>query len=80
MRDVVQAKDMRRIARSVRWWPSAWVAQRRFQLIPTEVAGVPVFPCLGVYTLDARVVGAYARLARLPLVDSRAADAAVLAA
>ena len=80
MRDVVQAKEMRRIARSVRWWPSAWVAQRRFHLIPTEVAGVPVFPCLGVYTLDARVVGAYARLARLPLVDSRAADAAVLAA
>lgn len=80
MRNVVQAKEMRRIARSVRWWPSAWVAQRRFHLIPTEVAGVPVFPCLGVYTLDARVVGAYARLARLPLVDSRAADAAVLAA
>jgi hypothetical protein len=77
---VVEAKEMRRITRNVRWWPSAWVAQRRFHLIPTEVAGVPVFPCLGVYTLDARVVGAYARLARLPLVDSRAADAAVLAA
>jgi hypothetical protein len=39
-----------------------------------------VFPCLGVYTLDDRVIGAYGRLARTPLIDARAADAAVLAA
>jgi len=44
------------------------------------VAGVRIFPCLGVYTLDTRVIGAYGRLAPVPLIDSRAADAAVLAA
>ena len=80
MRDAVQPMEMKRIARSVRWWPSRWVAQRRFHTVPIEVSGQRVFPCLGVYTLDSRVIGAYGRLAALPLIDSRAADAAVLAA
>ena len=80
IRGVVDAKDMRQISRSVRWAPGAWVAQRRFDLLPIEVAGVRIFPCLGVYTLDTRVIGAYGRLAPVPLIDSRAADAAVLAA
>jgi hypothetical protein len=80
MRGVVEPKEMRRIARDARWWPSAWVAQRRFHLVPVDVANVRVFPCLGVYTLDSRVIGAYGRLAERPLIDSRAADAAVLAA
>jgi glutathionylspermidine synthase len=80
MRDVVAAAEMRKIRRQVRWWPSAWIAQRRFSLVPVEIGGTRVFPCLGVYTLDARVVGAYGRLASVPLIDARAADAAVLAA
>jgi glutathionylspermidine synthase len=80
IRGVVDAKEMRRISQSVRWTPGDWVAQRRFDLLPIEVAGVQLFPCLGVYTLDSRVIGAYGRLARVPLIDSRAADAAVLAA
>jgi hypothetical protein len=71
---------MRRIARAAFWWPRAWVAQRRFDLVPVDVAGIPMFPCLGVYTVDGRVAGAYARVARLPLIDARASDAAVLAA
>jgi hypothetical protein len=80
MRDVIDGADMRRIARSARWWPGAWVAQRRFDTVPLEIAGVRMYPCLGVYALDGRVIGAYGRLARSPLIDSRAADAAVLAA
>ncbi len=80
MRDAIQPAEMQRIARSVRWWPSRWVAQRRFHPVPIEISGRQVFPCLGVYTLDSRVIGAYGRLAALPLIDSRAADAAVLAA
>jgi hypothetical protein len=80
MRDLVSAKEMRRIRHQVRWWPGAWIAQRRFSLVPLEIGGARVFPCLGVYTLDGRVVGAYGRLAPVPLIDARAADAAVLAA
>ena len=80
MRDVVSPTEMNKIRRQVRWWPQAWVAQRRFNAVPVEIGGARVFPCLGVYTLDARVVGAYGRLASVPLIDARAADAAVLAA
>ena len=80
MRECVDRKEMRRIARGVRWWPSAWVAQRRFNPVAVEVEGTRMFPCLGVYTLDGRAVGAYGRLAPRPLIDSRAADAAVLTA
>jgi hypothetical protein len=80
LREIVDSKEMRRIARSARWWPASWVAQRRFQVIPMTVGATRVFPCLGVYTLDGRVIGAYGRIAPVPLIDSRAADAAVLAA
>lgn len=80
IRGIVNAKEMRQISKSVRWTPGAWVAQKRFDLLPIEVAGVRLFPCLGVYTLGTRVIGAYGRLAPVPLIDSRAADAAVLAA
>jgi hypothetical protein len=80
LRDIVDSREMRRILRSARWWPGSWVAQRRFQAIPMAVGGTRAFPCLGVYTLDGRVVGAYGRIAPVPLIDSRAADAAVLAA
>ena len=78
MRDLIDHKEMQRIARGARWWPGAWVAQRRFHPLPVESGDTHVFPCLGIYTLDERVVGAYGRLARVPLIDSRAADAAVL--
>jgi Glutathionylspermidine synthase preATP-grasp len=80
IREAVDAREIRRIDRQVRWWPGAWIAQRRFAVVPIEIDGRRVYPCLGVYTLDGRVVGAYGRLAAVPLVDSRAADAAVLAA
>jgi Glutathionylspermidine synthase preATP-grasp len=80
IREAVEPRDMRRITRQARLWPGAWIAQRRFAIVPMETGGVQVFPSLGVYTLDGRVVGAYGRLARVPLIDARAADAAVLAA
>jgi hypothetical protein len=77
---VVAGSQIRFLARQARWWPASWVAQRRFQSIPVSVGGTPMFPCLGVYTLDGRVIGAYGRVASIPLIDGRAADAAVLAA
>ena len=80
LKGVVDSKELRRLERAARWWPGAWVAQRRFDTLPVEVGGTHVFPCLGVYTLDGRVIGAYGRVASRPLIDSRAVDAAVLAA
>jgi len=77
---IVGGSEIRAFARQARWWPASWVAQRRFQPMPVSVGGTPMFPCLGVYTLDGRVIGAYGRAAPIPLIDGRAADAAVLAA
>ena len=80
MADAISAADMRRITRLARWWPAAWIAQRRFRVVPIRSGGRDLFPCLGVYTLDGRAIGAYGRLGGVPLIDARAADAAVLAA
>ncbi len=76
----IAADEWRRIARGATWWPRAYVAQRRFDTVPVEIGGRLVYPCLGVYTVDEEVVGAYGRLGTKPLIDSHAEDAAVLAA
>ncbi len=77
---LVDAAEWRKIARGATWWPRGWVAQRRFDIVPVDAGGRSVFPCLGVYTVDGEVAGAYGRLGARPLIDSHAEDAAVLAA
>lgn len=77
---VTSAKEEWRIERAVRRHPRHWVAQQRFEAIPLSSPYGEVFPCIGVYTLDARVIGAYGRVARRPLIDHLAQDAAVLIA
>jgi glutathionylspermidine synthase len=68
----------RRVERSARWFPGGWVAQRRFEPVPLETPIGPVFPCIGVYTIDGRACGAYARLSLGPIVDYAAVDVALL--
>jgi hypothetical protein len=80
VRDAIDDKEWKKIQRGAAWWPSQWVAQRRFHTTAYDNAGESLYPCLGVYTVDADVVGAYGRLAPRPLIDSRATDAAVLQA
>ena len=78
MRGVTEATEWARIARSARWFPRHWIAQRRFTSTPLIVDGEVHHPCVGVYTVDDRVAGAYGRLASRPLIDWRATDVAVL--
>jgi glutathionylspermidine synthase len=80
LREWVDAKDWRAIVRGARRHPRTWIAQRRFESTPLVIGGATLYPCLGVYTVGDRVVGAYGRFAPRPLIDSRAEDAAVLAA
>ena len=77
---LTDAAEWRKIVRDATWWPGHWIAQRRFDVVPIEIRGVDRYPCLGVYTVDGLVAGAYGRLATRPLIDSLAEDAAVLAA
>jgi glutathionylspermidine synthase len=78
--DALETREQRAIRRSAWLWPRHWIAQRRFRTLPVDSAVGPSFPCLGVYVVNTRAVGAYGRLAPRPLIDSRASDAAVLQA
>jgi hypothetical protein len=58
--------------------PSQWVAQRRFSVVPVFDEHGPLFPCIGVYVVDGRAAGAYARVTPKPVIDFSARDAALL--
>lgn len=60
--------------------PRHWVAQRPFRAVSWDIAGVPHWPCLGLYTVNERAAGIYVRTASKPLVDSAARDTAVVLA
>ena len=64
--------------RSARWFPGGWVAQQRFEPVSLDTPLGPVFPCIGVYTVDGRACGAYARISHGPVVDFAAVDVALL--
>lgn len=74
-------KEWTPIRKAARRSPGWWAAQRRFEAVPFQAPGEePCFPCIGVYTVDGRAAGAYGRIARRPLINHLAQDAAVLLA
>jgi glutathionylspermidine synthase len=78
VRGATSATAWRRIDRSARWFPRHWVAQRRFESVPVETPLGPMHVCLGIFVIDGRAAGIYGRMARVPLIDARAYDVAVL--
>jgi glutathionylspermidine synthase len=78
LRGVTPPVLQRRIVRAARWFPRHWVAQRRFESVPVETPLGPMHVCLGVFVVDGRAAGTYGRMARVPLIDARAYDVAVL--
>lgn len=80
MDGVTPEKEKRIIDRSIRRYPKMWIAQERFEAVPMRTSLGDLYPCIGVYTLNTRVIGAYGRIARRPLIDHLAQDAAVLIA
>ncbi|MBL9147567.1 MAG: glutathionylspermidine synthase family protein [Phycisphaerae bacterium] len=75
---VTPERERRRLLRSARWFPKHWVAQRRFRSRPIESPDGPVHACVGVYVVDGRACGAYARVAAKPLIDANARDVGVV--
>jgi glutathionylspermidine synthase len=75
---VTTPTDISKIHRAATWFPRHWVAQRRFRSMPLAEDGCEYFPSLGVYTVNGRAAGVYARMARKPLIDHDARDVAVL--
>jgi glutathionylspermidine synthase len=71
-------KEWKLIRRDIRFGSRWWAAQRKFTAIPMKIEGEAVYPCVGVYTIDGRAAGAYGRVARKPIINHLAQDAAVL--
>jgi hypothetical protein len=76
MEGVTEHRAARRAEWSARVAPRHWLLQRRFE--SKAIGEQRVHACLGVYVIDGRAAGVYARVAERPLIDGRAQDAAVL--
>jgi glutathionylspermidine synthase len=72
------ARKWRRVQWDVMLHPGTWVAQRRFHTLPIETPLGAMYPCIGVYTVNGKACGAYARLAHSEIVDFTAVDVALL--
>lgn len=58
--------------------PSGWVNQRRFQIQPVLTENGMKYPCVGVFTINARAAGFYGRIADTSIISQSAQDVAVL--
>lgn len=75
---ITTAKEWNAIRRDLFFFPGAWVAQRRFEMIPLPTPLGPQFVCLGVYTVNGAASGIYARCSSSPIINHAARDVAVL--
>jgi hypothetical protein len=74
----VDRKTWDRLCRAVKKYPEQWVVQRRFEPLSIDSDIGAVYPCLGVYTINGRAAGAYARVGQRQIIDYRAKDIALL--
>ena len=61
MHGLTAERYVRQINRSIRRHPKLWVAQERFGAVPLSTSLGSLFPCIGVYTLNGRVIGGKGR-------------------
>ncbi len=75
---ITESKAFSRIVQEAFNRPKGWIAQRRFLPVPVAGPERPLYPCLGVFTIDGLSSGVYGRVAARPLIDGNAQDIAVL--
>ena len=78
VRELMRPGEWLRTRLRVRLTPGRWVAQRRFESVPVSTPIGLRHACVGVYTVNGRAAGAYARLSEKPVIDFAAADVALL--
>lgn len=66
------------LCQRARQHPKKWVVQHRFEICPISSDVGFVYPCIGVYTVNGRAAGCYARVSKRPIIDYAAMDVAVL--
>jgi glutathionylspermidine synthase len=75
---VTPERKLQVIHKAAKRRPWEWVAQRRFTTLRLSTGCREYYPSVGVFTINGDVAGAYARIARKPLIDDEAQDIAVL--
>jgi len=78
IRDLMRPREWLRTRVAVALSSGGWVAQRRFESVPVATPSGPRHVCVGIYTVNGKSAGAYARLAVKPVVDFAAVDVALL--
>jgi hypothetical protein len=78
IRNMMSPKTWFRVRMSVQLSPGQWIAQRRFESVSISTPIGLRHVCIGVYTVNGRTSGAYARLSEKPLTDLSATDVALL--
>ncbi len=78
IRELMRPADWLRTRLAVRLSPNRWVAQCRFESVPVATPNGLQHVCVGVYTVNGRAAGAYARLSPKPLIKFAASDVALL--
>jgi glutathionylspermidine synthase len=78
VRELMSPAAWRRARWRMRLSPGQWVAQERFKTLAVESSLGPLYPCIGVFTIDGNAAGAYARVSPRPVIDYAAIDAALL--
>jgi glutathionylspermidine synthase len=78
LRESMKPAEWLRTRLALRLLPGNWVAQRRFESIPVSTPIGPRHVCVGVYTVNGRTAGVYARLSEKPVINFEAVDVALL--
>ena len=77
-RQAVDRDTWERLCRAAKKYPERWVVQRRFEPLPIDSDVGPIYPCIGIYTVNGRAAGAYARGGTKKIIDYTARDIALL--
>jgi len=78
IREFMKPADWLKTRLAARLFPQQWLAQRRFHSEPVMTPLGPRHVCLGIYTVNGKAAGAYARLSEKPVIDFTATDVALL--
>ena len=79
IKEACKEDEYRNIISDVKRHPRKYLAQKKFNSKPIiSIEGEKFHLCLGSYTVDGKHAGYYARISKLPRIDSYAADIPVL--
>jgi len=79
IKEACREDEYEKIIADVKKHPKQYLAQKKFNSKPlVSEAGEQFHVCLGVYCVDGRAAGYYARISKTPRIDSYAADIPVL--